>query len=148
MISLQYLIPYLAEPFIERARHQSQQLELKIDADLPALMSHSSYPERIVTELLNNACKYTPVGETITIIAQKIASILELQVCNSGVDISSAECDRIFDKFYRIPNNDPWKRGGTGLGLALVKKITEHLGGTIRAECRDRCLCFRLQFPV
>lgn len=53
---------------------------------------------------------------------------------NSGVEIPVTECDRIFDKFYRIPNSDPWKHGGTGLGLALVKKLTEQIGGTVYVE--------------
>jgi len=43
-------------------------------------------------------------------------------VSNTGVEITSQELPYIFDRFYRIPNNDPWEQGGTGLGLALVKK--------------------------
>ncbi|XHX78029.1 MAG: sensor histidine kinase [Stenomitos frigidus ULC029] len=95
---------------------------------------------------MQNTCKYTPSAETITLLARTIATVeadqpgnhlsasdrmLERSVTNSGVEIPAIERDRVFDKFYRIPHNDPWKHGGTGLGLALVKKLVERLDGTI-----------------
>jgi signal transduction histidine kinase len=74
--------------------------------------------------LLQDVSKYTPAGETITVSAQDMAETWELCVSNTGVEIPETEYERIFDKFYHIPNHDPWKHGGTGLGLALVKKLT------------------------
>ena len=133
-IALQVYIPHVIDPFIERTRQHQQHLVVQIPDALPACTTDLSYLERILTELLHNACKYTPDGETITVSAQAIGEALELCVSNSGVEIPTVECDRIFDKFYRIPNSDPWKHGGTGLGLALVKKLTTHLGGTIHAK--------------
>ncbi len=53
-----------------------------------------------------------------------------------------------FDKFYRVPNNDPWKHGGTGLGLALVKRLAEQLGGTIKVESADLRTTFALKLPI
>ncbi|WP_448574029.1 sensor histidine kinase [Trichothermofontia sp.] len=146
-LDLRSFLPYLAEPFIERTRSQQQHLVLHIAADLPPLATDPAYLERIVTELLNNACKYTPAQETITLMAQVIPTGTEIRVSNSGVEVPAAECDRIFDKFYRIPNNDPWKHGGTGLGLALVQKLTTSLGGTIQAESHDRQVHLIVQFP-
>jgi PAS domain S-box-containing protein len=64
---------------------------------------------------------------------------------NTGTHIPPDECDRMFDKFYRIPNNDPWKHGGTGLGLALVKKRVERLGGEIWAESPGEEVVFNLR---
>ena len=117
----------MAEVFIEQMRQQQQQFALKIPAGLPPLVIDSLRLEHILNELLHNACKYTPSGEVITVSAQATSETIEICVSNSGVEISPIECDRIFDKFYRIPSNDPWKHGGTGLGLALVKKRVEHL---------------------
>ena len=147
-ISLQLYIPHLAEPFFERTKQQQQQLSIHIPEDLPLFTMDLPYLERILTELLHNACKYTPSGETITVSAQATEATLEIWVSNSGVEIAAAECDRIFDKFYRIPNSDPWKHGGTGLGLALVKKLTERLGGQISVTSGEGQTTFGLTFRL
>ncbi len=71
-----------------------------------------------------------------------------VRICNSGVEIPASQHERIFDKFYRIPNSDPWKHGGTGLGLALVRKLVERLEGTIHVESASGKTTFVVQFPV
>ncbi|WP_073070739.1 GAF domain-containing protein [Phormidesmis priestleyi] len=147
-IALQFYIPHLAESFVERTHQQQQQLAIQIPDDLPDFITDLPYLGRILTELLHNACKYTPPGETITVSVQLAASALEICVSNAGVEIPAAECDRIFDKFYRIPNSDPWKHGGTGLGLALVKKLTERLGGHIHVESDCGQTTFILEFGL
>ncbi|WP_277874359.1 GAF domain-containing protein [Leptolyngbya sp. FACHB-8] len=152
-IPLQYWIPHVAEPFTQRTFHQNQQLEIQIAEDLPTLTTDFSYLERALTELLHNAFKYTPPQETISISVSPFAdahgvSQIHIKVTNSGVEIPPEERDRIFDKFYRIPNNDPWKHGGTGLGLALVKKLIEQLGGTIWVESGNQRTQFILQIPL
>jgi PAS domain S-box-containing protein len=133
-LEVQYFIPHLVEPFFERARNQQQQLEVQVPETLPPIKTYLPYLDRILTELLHNACKYTPAGETIALSVQLTPRGLEICIRNSGVEIPAAERDRIFDKFYRIPNNDPWKHDGTGLGLALVKKLAGQLGAEIRVE--------------
>jgi signal transduction histidine kinase len=147
-VNLQVYIPHLAESFTGQMQVQQQQLVLQISEDLPLLVIDLPYLERILTELLQNACKYTPNGETITLSAQITSETIEICVSNSGVEISSVECDRIFDKFYRIPNNDPWKHSGTGLGLALVKKRVERLGGQISVKSKSGLTQFIIQLPL
>jgi PAS domain S-box-containing protein len=147
-IDPQIWISSIAEPFIERAREQQQDLQIDIPSTLPTLTTDLTDLERIITELLNNACKYTPPGGIITVSAQSTAHTLQLCVSNSGIEIPERELTHIFDKFYRVPNNDPWKHGGTGLGLALVKKLVEHLGGTIQVESAAAQTIFTLQFPL
>ncbi len=71
-----------------------------------------------------------------------------VRVCNSGVEIPIDEYERIFDKFYRIPNSDPWRHGGTGLGLALVKKLVERLEGVIHVESFGGKTTFVMQLPI
>lgn len=147
-ISLQFYISHLAEIFMERTRQQQQQLVIQIPEDLPALTTDLPYLERILSELLHNACKYTPAGNSITVLARSTSEIIEISISNSGVEIPVTECEHIFEKFYRIPNNDPWQHGGTGLGLALVKKLTERLGGSIRVESGNGQTTFFLQFGL
>ncbi|HEY9706349.1 MAG TPA: HAMP domain-containing sensor histidine kinase, partial [Allocoleopsis sp.] len=54
---------------------------------------------------------------------------------------------RVFDKFYRVPHSDRFKRGGTGLGLALVKKLVEELGGNIQVESSNGWTTFTVKIP-
>ncbi|MCS6812884.1 MAG: ATP-binding protein, partial [Cyanobacteria bacterium] len=73
---------------------------------------------------------------------------IQIAVSNSGVEIPASEQERIFDKFYRIPKHDPWKYGGTGLGLALVKKLTERLGGQITVRSANGWTTFILELAL
>ena len=146
----------LVSPFVERARSHQQHLQLQLDP-IPPLISDPPRLERVLGELLNNACKYTPAEGSIILSAQVITAVdpvtlqevstLKLSICNSGAEISAEELTHLFDKFYRVPNNDPWKHGGTGLGLALVKKLLEPIHGTIRATSHHGSICFIVQLP-
>jgi signal transduction histidine kinase len=156
-------IPSITQSFVERAHSHQQRLLLDIEPTLPTITSDRSHLERILSELLQNACKYTPSGETISVSAQvqdveehesetdagmSPQKIISFSVCNTGVEISPEERSRIFEKFYRIPNNDPWQHGGTGLGLALATKLTAHLGGTLTVLSTPDQTCFKVEFPA
>jgi signal transduction histidine kinase len=129
-------------------QEQNQQFNLDIPTQMPSVHTDASALERILTELLHNACKYTPANETISLVVQVLELTVLISVSNSGVEIPEGERDRIFDKFYRIPNNDPWKYGGTGLGLALVKKLVERLQGRIWVESQANQTKFRVELPL
>ena len=138
----------LVQPFIERAICRQQNLLFNISSDLPPLKSDPTSLARILTELLNNACKYTPVGEKIMISAETTADAMQIIISNTGVEIPPAEIPRIFDKFYRIPNANTEQQCGTGLGLSLVKKLVNHLGGTISVESDRHQTSFTVSFPL
>ncbi|WP_193883813.1 GAF domain-containing protein [Oculatella sp. LEGE 06141] len=146
-VSVPQWIDRLVEPFMERMHQQQQHLQIELPSDLPLLTTDRADLDRITTELLNNACKYTPANETITVSARIQGDRFQLQFSNSGVEVPPAEQSRIFDKFYRIPNRDPWQHGGTGLGLALVKKLAEHLGGRIQVCSTTQQTSFILELP-
>ncbi|MBC7971240.1 MAG: GAF domain-containing protein [Verrucomicrobia bacterium] len=146
-VELETWIPGVVKPFVDRAQNQQQHLQIDI-APVPPLITEQSYLERIVAELLNNACKYTPAGASIVVAARTTVDGLKLSVTNTGVEIPKREQVRIFDKFYRIPKHDPWKQGGTGLGLALVKKLADCLGASINVESNAEKTTFQLQFPM
>lgn len=156
LVNLQDLLPHLIEPFDSRAKTHGQTLQINLAPDLPALSLDLLSFNRIITELLSNACKYTPAGESISLAATitqdssttNLRNYLKITITNTGVEIAAAELSRIFDKFYRIPNNDPWKHGGTGLGLALVKKLVEQMDGAIQVESKNNQTCFTVQLHV
>ncbi len=147
-IDFKIWIPEIVQLFLERTYNQQQKLKIDLAEKLPLLKSDVSMLERILIELLNNACKYTPAGETITIAAREIDNILQLSVTNSGVEIPPEELDKVFDQFYRIPNNDPWQYGGTGVGLTLVKKLLELLEANIEVESQENKTTFSVRFLI
>lgn len=147
-IDLESWLPQVVEPFQVQTRDRQQMLELDLAPSLPPLVSDLYSLKRLLKELLNNASKYTPSGEHITLRAFVQSQTIQLQVINSGVEIPAAELPRIFDKFYRVPSIDPWKQDGIGLGLALVKKLTEDLGGRISVESVSGQTCFTVELMI
>ncbi len=148
VVDLRTWIPHIAEPFTIRSQVHQQSIELNIPPDLPLITTNLEGLERILTELLNNACKYTPPQQKIRVAVQPLPNHLRICISNTGIEIPDRERNHIFDKFYRIPSNDPWKYRGTGLGLALVKKRVEHLGGTIWVESADNQTAFVVELPM
>lgn len=173
-LSLQEWLLPLIQPFMERVKRQQQQFKLELPDNLPVVITNSSQLSRILIELLNNACKYTPPGETITLCATQslgfyppsyhaaplrepsaadmghgmVSPGVVISIHNSGAEIAPEEQSRIFDKFYRVPHSDRWKYGGTGLGLALSKKLSEELGGALTVSSRDGGTTFSLYVPL
>ena len=147
-VNLNLLISYTAKLFTQRAEQQRQRLNINIPEDLPSVETNPGIFERILNELLNNACRYTPQGENINVSIELNDHTLTLIVANSGIEITDTELERIFDKFYRIPQSDRWQHGGTGLGLALVKKQVEYLKGNIQAKIQNQQLALTVELPI
>jgi len=143
-VDLRVSLPSLVTPFQERASQQEQTLHLEFGEPLPPVLLENTIWTRIINELLTNACKYTPPGEQIFVRAFTTEDTVQVRVVNTGVEIPPAEHQRIFEKFYRIPQHDRWQYGGTGLGLALVKALVERLGGQITVTSGDGQTCFTL----
>ncbi|MEM7556380.1 MAG: response regulator, partial [Cyanobacteria bacterium P01_A01_bin.84] len=146
-INLHLWIPDLVQLYLPRVQNQEQQLILDLAEEELQVCADPMMLERIVRELLHNACKYTPAGEIITIQTGTNKSKISLCVINTGVEIPIEEQELIFNQFYRIPNNDPWKHGGTGLGLALVKKLAQMLQATVDVESGNEQVIFCIRFP-
>lgn len=149
-IDLYSWLPNVISGFKPRASSRGQTLSVTLPNDLPKLVSDLASIERVLTELINNACKYTPPDHSIHISATSdpAQNTLRFNVINTGVEISEPERQRVFDKFYRVPSADPWKQGGTGLGLALVQKLVSHLEGQIEVESSHNQTAFIVELPV
>ncbi|HEY9736868.1 MAG TPA: GAF domain-containing protein [Trichocoleus sp.] len=151
-VALAAWLPGLVNGFVARAKSRQQTLNLELQPELPMLNTDLASLERILAELLNNACKYTPPGETIYLevlpAADPAFPEVHFRLTNTGTEIPAAELPRIFDKFYRVPSADPWKQGGTGLGLALVQKLVQYLGGEIVVESHSQKTAFTVKLPT
>jgi signal transduction histidine kinase len=157
MIDLTTWLPDVVAPFRSRAQNRQQTLELKLPDDVSTVVSDRKSLERILAELLNNACKYTAPGGSVVL---KVESNLDnrnglvisqptiiFKVSNQA-QVPDTELLRMFEKFYRIPKSDPWQQGGTGLGLALIKKLVETLRGEIEAISGEGWTTLTVQLPA
>ena len=148
-IDLYNWILQVTENFKGRAQNRQQHLQVNLPSELPPFVSDLSSMTRILSELLNNACKYTPPNQQITVTVETInINQILFRICNQGVEISPEELTRIFDPFYRIPSSDRYNQGGTGLGLALVQKLVTRLGGFIQVESESGQTCFMISLPL
>ncbi|MFS8856205.1 ATP-binding protein [Synechococcus sp. H55.2] len=128
------------------AQAKNQSLQLHLEEGIPPLEADPTALGRILRELLHNAVKYTaPAGSIHLQVAWEGEGILF--VCSNSSEIPESELPRIFEKFYRIPQSDRWKHGGTGLGLALVKQLVEHMGGQISVSSLEGWTHFRVWLP-
>lgn len=91
---------------------------------------------QVITNILNNAIKYTSVDGNIWLTARKSNSYITMSVKDDGIGIASENLTDIFESFVQIEAAIDRSKGGLGLGLAVVKKLVEMHGGTIRAESK------------
>ncbi len=107
-----------------------RRVEVNVPESLPPTPLDFVLISQVLTNLLDNAVRYSPPGAGISISAEIAREQLRVTVFNEGSHIPAAELDKLFDKFYRIST----ATGGTGLGLAIVRGIIETHGGRIWAE--------------
>ena len=120
----------------------------RLPQDLPALWLDPALFEHVLTNLLDNAAKYTPEGSEIEVVAARHRFTLTLEVRDRGPGIPADELGKIFDLFHRVRQGDK-ARAGTGLGLAIARGFMQAMGGSIRARNReDGGAVFEIEFPA
>jgi len=128
-----FLLGILAafEPFAER-KHQRHSLQSS--SDLPTLYADPEKLEKILYNLLSNACKFSPEGASITLRASHDDDHALISVSDTGIGIRADQLPHIFDRFYQADGSASREYEGTGIGLWLVKELVNLHGGTIHVE--------------
>lgn len=105
---------------------------------------------QIISNLLNNAAKYTPRGGQIKLVAEVIETQVVIRISDTGVGISAAMLPKIFDLFTQVDSAAERSKGGLGVGLALSKKLAEMHDGCIEVESpgEERGAVFTLRLPL
>jgi two-component system sensor histidine kinase KdpD len=141
---LQDLIGSTLQQFSNRLK--DRQLELEIPDNLPLVNCDASLIAVVFSNLLDNACKYSPEATPILIQVMECGKFAEIEIRDSGGGLPKDELGKIFMKFYRGSNQK--NLSGTGLGLSICKGIVEAHGGWIRAESnRSGGLCILFSLP-
>jgi signal transduction histidine kinase len=120
------------------SRLKNQILEVDIRPGLPNLMADARRLEQVLTNMVSNAIKYTPPGGTIRTVVSQEEGLIKFAVSDSGRGIPREDLDRVFDPFFRVPQQSNDRTPGTGLGLALAKSLVELHGGNIWAESEPK----------
>ncbi|MBQ8375391.1 MAG: HAMP domain-containing histidine kinase [Clostridia bacterium] len=107
-------------------------LQLECDIDEVTLVAPEGYWEIICNNFISNAVKFTDAGGKISVSLKEVGGYIVGRFSDSGCGISKAEGSRIFDKFYQADTSHA--KEGNGLGLALVKKVIQRMGGEIGVE--------------
>ena len=105
-------------------------LDLVVAPDLPPLITDEQRLRQILLNLLSNASKFTDQGR-IVVTAETTADALVLRVRDTGAGMTPEQCSRLFEPFAQVHASLALRRQGTGLGLALSRRLIEQLGGTI-----------------
>ncbi len=124
-----------------------QELNLSILEELPVIIGNPLHLQRMVTNLIENAVKFTPVMGKISVLCRAEANQVILEVADNGPGIPLSDQPHIFEKFYRGSNlstNMP----GTGLGLSIVKSIVERHYGRIWLESSPQGTTFSVILPT
>jgi PAS domain S-box-containing protein len=138
--------------YSETADKQAIELVNQVPDTLPPLWADKDHLIQMLTNLVDNALKYTPRGGQVWVATREIGSsklrMLEIAIGDSGIGIPEDEQSRVFERFYRGSNNTPGTTG-TGLGLAIVEELMLQHGGKVTVKSRPgEGSVFALQFPL
>ena len=120
------MLPVLAQ--------RKQSLDVKLEKGLPLVYIDKARIKQVLLNLLSNASKFTPDGGKLEVKAVKEGDWCQVSVIDNGIGIEKEDQERIFEAFYRVNNSATREKGGTGLGLTIIKQIIEMHHGRIWVE--------------
>lgn len=144
--SLNEIVEHALQPAVHAARAKEVTIETALAADLPDLELDKRAFDRVVTNLLSNAIKFSPPGAAVRIATARRDGLVTLSVSDRGPGIPTQDQPKLFQRFTSLKNA---QRDSTGLGLFIVKTITEAHGGRVRFECpREGGTVFEVSLPL
>jgi two-component system phosphate regulon sensor histidine kinase PhoR len=124
--------------FRERAEKKRIRLTADVPKDLPLVSVDGRAFEQVLTNLVDNALKYSPEKASVIVRARseegRKRKVVRVSVIDTGPGIEERHLPRLFERFYRVDTGRSRELGGTGLGLSIVKHLCEALGGHIEVE--------------
>ena len=133
-LELAEVIEPLARTLLPVLAPRQQSLDIKVEEGLPLVRINKAKISGVLLNLLSNATRFTPDGGTLKIEAVREGDWCRVSVIDSGIGIKQEDQERIFEPFYQLDNSLTRGKGGTGLGLALVRQIVDKHGGRVWVE--------------
>jgi len=145
-LNMAVLVSEIVEDF--KVRYPQAQFGFEAAEDLPSFPGDRSGLSSVIQNLIENAVKYSPEPAQVRVLLALHSDTLHIEVADAGIGIPDKEKTRIFDKFYRIGNEDTRRTKGTGLGLYIVEQIVKAHGGIISVrDNRPAGSVFDIQLP-
>lgn len=120
--------------FHERASKRRQVFELLVPDDLPRVKGDRHALDHVLTNLIDNAVKYSGERSVIRVTATEAGESVVVRIEDTGPGIAEEHLSRLFERFYRVDIGRSREQGGTGLGLSIVKHLVEAMGSQISVE--------------
>jgi signal transduction histidine kinase len=149
-VNLPELIKNVTSRLNNSAETKNLSLIMAVPTDLSPLKADREKIDRVLTNLIDNAIKFTPAGGQITVSVEAQAEQLTVRVINTGPIIPPADRERIFERFVRL-SGETLRTRGSGLGLTFCRLAVEAHGGRIWVEPDangpGNCFTFTLPRP-
>jgi len=136
-----FLVRELLDEVFSTLKSSSEEKSQILEASLPSpdlkVLADRHWITQALTNLVDNAIKYTPEKGKIRIEAKDKGESVEIAVIDNGIGIPQKDLPRIFERFYRVDKGRSRESGGTGLGLSIVKHIIEAHGGKVEVKSQE-----------
>jgi signal transduction histidine kinase len=137
-VQLEELLESIVVFMSDKTKSRNQTLTFnKPDTDLPHVVADPMALESIFGNLITNAINYTPDGGKITVTVKRVKMGIKTIVSDTGFGIEEKHLESIFERFYRVKDDNTRLITGTGLGLPIVKGLVERLKGSIEVESQE-----------
>ena len=133
-ISLAAIAAGVVQKLTPLAEEKGIALTTLLPDDFPDIQGDYMRMEQVITNLVENAIKFTPAGGKVTIDGRDLGERVQVWVQDTGIGIPESEQERIFDRFYQVDASERRAYRGAGLGLTICKHIVERHGGRIWVE--------------
>lgn len=124
-IDVRALVDNIIERNIFTAKKKNIELVHRRINETPKIMGYRDGLDRVITNIVTNALKYTRDGGTITVYTSKVYKDIQIKIADTGIGIPEDQLPKIFDRFFRVDKARSRDRGGSGLGLAIAKQTME-----------------------
>lgn len=151
-VEIEPVLQHVARIFAPRAwEHGRVEVTAQVDAaeSLPSVLADPERLDQVLRNLVSNAVRHTPPGGLVLLRARQSSDWIDIEVKDTGEGIAPADLPHVWDRFYRAGDARERDRGGAGLGLALVKELTEAMHGTVEVESvPGQGSSFSLHLPI
>jgi PAS domain S-box-containing protein len=144
----------VARMSLETIRPTAVAKRVQLDSDLPespcVVFGDAARLQQVIWNLLSNATKFTPSGGRVILSVRTVASMIAIEVKDTGAGLSAEALPHVFERFWQADSTTTRQHGGLGLGLALVRHLVELHGGEVRAasEGENQGSTFTVSLPV